>query len=335
MRHIPEAELHAYLDQALSRPQCVEIESHLADCSACHAARDDIAALRDQTTALLARLAPPASAAPSFDVLRYRSAAKASARRSGMQRWAWAASVLGSIGLGWAAADLFRGQQADAPPAAPVAATADSAAAPSRSDTPVPTVAQTAARDSGTPATSKAPPKVTAPRMIARQAPVSALSQPVPAVGPASEWETVSWDGAHAEAGGQTPPHIDGLPVVEVQVQKQKKSEAGQRPMMVVAQQLATGEVIRTIEGPANDVSRLLGRRVMTDPVPVARSDSARVDRTMTLQQDGRMLAITGAVPSDSLSAMMHRVNTELGRSDQAVPLPILPHHPHKPAGQK
>nr|MBA3556621.1 zf-HC2 domain-containing protein [Gemmatimonadales bacterium] len=47
MRHIPEDELHAYLDQGLSRTQCVEIESHLADCSACRACRDRIAALRD------------------------------------------------------------------------------------------------------------------------------------------------------------------------------------------------------------------------------------------------------------------------------------------------
>ena len=60
MRHIPEDELHAYLDQGLSRSQCVEIESHLAGCASCQAARDGIAALRDRTTALLARLAPPA-----------------------------------------------------------------------------------------------------------------------------------------------------------------------------------------------------------------------------------------------------------------------------------
>ena len=32
LRHIPEEELHAYLDQALSRSQCVEIENHLAEC---------------------------------------------------------------------------------------------------------------------------------------------------------------------------------------------------------------------------------------------------------------------------------------------------------------
>ncbi|MGH7585011.1 MAG: anti-sigma factor family protein, partial [Gemmatimonadales bacterium] len=59
MRHIPEDELHAYLDQGLSRSQCVEIESHLAGCPACSSARDEIAGLRDRTTALLGRLAPP------------------------------------------------------------------------------------------------------------------------------------------------------------------------------------------------------------------------------------------------------------------------------------
>jgi anti-sigma factor RsiW len=64
MRHIPEDELHAYLDQGLSRSQCVEIESHLAVCHMCRIARDGIAALRDRTTALLTRLAPPRSIPP-------------------------------------------------------------------------------------------------------------------------------------------------------------------------------------------------------------------------------------------------------------------------------
>ena len=72
MRHIPEDELHAYLDQGLSRTQCVEIESHLADCPSCQATRDGIAALRDRTTALLARLAPPRTIPPAFESLRRR-----------------------------------------------------------------------------------------------------------------------------------------------------------------------------------------------------------------------------------------------------------------------
>ena len=81
MRHIPEDELHAYLDQGLSRSQCVEIESHLAGCPSCQALRDGIAALRDRTTALLARLAPPPRVPPAFEVLRHRAAEVASRRR--------------------------------------------------------------------------------------------------------------------------------------------------------------------------------------------------------------------------------------------------------------
>jgi len=73
MRHIPEDELHAYLDQGLSRTQCVEIESHLAACPSCQAARDGIAALRDRTTALLARLTPQRGVPPAFEVLRKRA----------------------------------------------------------------------------------------------------------------------------------------------------------------------------------------------------------------------------------------------------------------------
>ena len=123
-------------------------------------------------------------------------------------------------------------------------------------------------------------------------------------------WRTVSWDGARAETGGEAVPHIDGLPVVQVQVQS---SEQGKRPLLVVAQQLASGEVIRTIEGPASDVSRLLGRRPMSDPEPADSSsrptDGRGADHAMAMQRGDRMLAITGKLPSDSLRAMIRRLN--------------------------
>src|SRR5262249_44027270 len=76
VRHIPEEELHAYLDQALSRSQCVEIERHLARCGSCKRHRDNIAALRDRTTALLSRIGPPTALPPSFAELRMRAAAR-------------------------------------------------------------------------------------------------------------------------------------------------------------------------------------------------------------------------------------------------------------------
>ncbi|HEV8177824.1 MAG TPA: hypothetical protein VGP44_09070, partial [Gemmatimonadales bacterium] len=130
-------------------------------------------------------------------------------------------------------------------------------------------------------------------------------------------WRTMSWAGAQAEAGDKLP-HIDGLPVVQVQVQA---GEQGRQPLMVVAQQLSSGEVIRTIEGPAQDVSHLLARRTMSDPVPAALSvgssrpnpvGAERIDGSMAMQRGDRMIAITGALPPDSLLAMIRRLNAEM-----------------------
>jgi hypothetical protein len=131
-------------------------------------------------------------------------------------------------------------------------------------------------------------------------------------------WRTLSWDGAQAETGDDLP-HVDGLPVMQVQLQA---GEYGKRPLMVVAQQLSSGEVIRTIEGPTSDVSHLLARRTMTDPDPSADSSAAgasaqkrgdsSADRTMAMQRGDRMLVITGALPQDSLLAMIRRMNAEM-----------------------
>jgi hypothetical protein len=127
-------------------------------------------------------------------------------------------------------------------------------------------------------------------------------------------WRTMSWDGAQAEAGDKLP-HIDGLPVVQVQLQL-LPTDQGKQPLMVVAQQLSSGEVIRTIEGPTNDVSHLLAQRA-SDPDPTfagtgSTSASGGPDRTMAMQRGDRMLVITGALPSDSLLAMIRRLNAEM-----------------------
>jgi hypothetical protein len=125
-------------------------------------------------------------------------------------------------------------------------------------------------------------------------------------------WRTMSWDGAQTEAG-RSVPHIDGLPVLRVQVQA---NDQGKRPLMVVAQQLSSGQVIQTIEGPAADVSQLLSRRTATSPdgrLSVTVTDaSPAADQAMAMQLGDRMLAITGALPSDSLRAMIRRINAEM-----------------------
>jgi hypothetical protein len=324
MRHIPEEELHAYLDQGLSRSQCVEIESHLAICPYCQASRDGIAALRDRTTALLAKLAPPRGFPPSFESLRRRASVEASARHRRLHQAAWAASLVAAIGLGWSANYVLTPQ-----PRTPVVATSP-AAVPA---VPTPSVTPTILRPEPKPRVAAEPP-TRRPRR--QQRPVAAPAESLPVVpAPTLElssidiprtdldveldgvWRTMSWDGAQAEAGDKLP-HIDGLPVVQVQLQA---SQQGKQPLMVVAQQLASGEVIRTIEGPTSDVSQLLARRTMTDPDPSAsgagdwirsKRPAGQTDHTMAMQRGDRMLVITGALPSDSLLAMIRRLNAEM-----------------------
>jgi Putative zinc-finger len=342
MRHIPEDELHAYLDQALSRSQCVEIESHLAECPACQATRDRIAALRDRTTALLARLAPARAFPPAFEILRRRAAQQASERRRRLQSALWVASLAVAVGLGWAGS-YFLG------PASPrqfpqrMAQVVNSRPKPQTraSEAPKPALAvrhpaaaapaAVALRDSVPRRAQARPPKVKQATREIRSDSATAAALAVLNASPALEltvldtsrseasefggmWRTVSWDGAQAEAG-QPLPHIDGLPVVQVQVQS---GEEGKRPVMVVAQKLASGEVIRTIEGPASDVSQLLAGHVMGDSGTIAlRTDSGAprreaVGQAMAMQVGDRMLAITGSLPPDSLRAMIRRLNAEM-----------------------
>jgi hypothetical protein len=335
MRHIPEDELHAYLDQALSRSQCVEIESHLAECPSCRATRDGIAALRDRTTALLARLAPPRRVPMVFEALRHESDLRASIRRRRIRAAAWAASLVLAVGTGWAAAALSRQepprQAAQAPVSPPsqqtVAVVETTPALPTQSPgarAPAKPALHPARAERSERPTERAEPAQPANRDVADlQAKLALLdvSAPVelapiePGADRAAEsggmWRTMSWDGARNETGDELP-HIEGLPVIRVQVQA---TDHGRRPLMVVAQQLASGQVIETIEGPANDVSQFLSRRVdgATALAPGEVGLPTAADQSMAMQVGGdRMLAVTGALPPDSLRAMIRRINAEM-----------------------
>jgi hypothetical protein len=338
MRHIPEDELHAYLDQGLSRSQCVEIESHLAGCSSCRATRDGIAALRDRTTALLSQLAPSRRFPPAFETLRGLAAQRVHTRRRQLRAAAWAASLVAALGLGWSASTMV------GPPRTSVASRTlppvAEAPPPTRADSVEarpPASAPARAAATPTPVRSEARREAARARTVARvdredslredsiRAAKLAVLDPAPALelsplddrsAPGEQfdglWRTMSWDGAQSEAG-QNLPHIDGLPVLRVQVQA---NDHGKRPLMVVAQQLASGQVIQTIEGPARDVSELLSRRTGTSAdggLSVSISDAApAADQAMAMQMGDRMLAITGALPSDSLRAMIRRINAEM-----------------------
>ena len=290
MRHIPEDELHAYLDQGLSRSQCVEIESHLAGCPSCQATRDGIAALRDRTTALLATPRSSAAAAPG---LRHPAGAGRGSASSARRRHD-AAGRLGREPRGGGRTRLDSElAHRSRPDRVARAAREPTAAPPSPLRGPRPpwpggTGARRALRGpSRRPAAAvDRTPQATPVRLelaagrprlgraidSAREDSIRAAKlavldpAPVLELTPLEErgsdqgeqlegmWRTMSWDGAQDETG-RSVPHIDGLPVLRVQVQATDQSK---RPLMVVAQQLSDGQVIQTIEGPAADVSQLL-----------------------------------------------------------------------------
>lgn len=286
MRHIPEEELHGYLDQALSRSQCVEIECHLAGCIRCRHTRDQIAALRDRTTALLGDLVSPISRRPTFAALMMQ----ANARRMELageaphsrfmttwsRRGAQAAGVALLIAVGWSARGFAPAAPAglgngSAQLAAAVGLDRLNAGSPLRGSF-LPTgsnearqQARPVASDQPDPGWEPDPIERTAPRRIAvAEAPgVATMALTVSshdATGSNAEfpaaglWRTVSWSEASALTGDEVR-RIHGLPVIEIQVLPLGKDE---RPLVMVVHQDASGRIIRALEGPADRLSEIL-----------------------------------------------------------------------------
>jgi hypothetical protein len=302
--HIPDDELHAYLDQALPRSRCVRLESHLAACPGCRTRRDATAALRDRTTLLLASLTPERKRIPpSFEELQRRSAARPAARFL-WRDLAWAASILFAVGVGYgmrsSAASPPSPVPADRTVAVVASSPATSAPAVAVADEPRARRERSAAPARGTAARTEereAMPAFTETPPPPRSTQISTDTLPRETAPTSGLWRTVPWTEAKEQMGSQ-PPRVDGVPVVEVQVQSGRDRQEGQ-PVTVVAQQLSSGELITTIEGPVDDVWALLSRRG-------DRGDTAGAE---TLRQGSRLLAVTGELPADSLRAMVRRVN--------------------------
>ena len=342
MQHIPEDELHAYLDQALSRSQCVEIESHLAACPRCQSMRDGIAALRDRTTALLAVLAPPVTLPPGIETIRARASGVVHGRQRAMRAGIWAASLMAALGMGWTA-NRWLGRSSDREASGvdqasirspdPAAAQLPSDPDSSRTSSPVTTetVARLDRRESAPlvvrdPVPEAADPTLTQasrrqPDSIAplQSVAVDPLPSPDPdSIGFASSnsgvlstdpglgemvtesmWRIVTIGDAEQESGAPVAA-VPGLPVVQVKVQGVQPNER----IVAVEQQLATGEVIRTIEGPAAHMSDLLARDGQRAALGQAPSNA--LEALMTMRFGDRMVALRG--PADSVRALMNRL---------------------------
>lgn len=333
-RHIPEDELHAYLDQALSRSQCAEIETHLSTCKLCQARRAAVAALRDRTTALLSGLAPrPVIVPPAFQVLRERQSRRLilAMWRARLQRASlWAAAVVAAVGAGWMARSVLDPHRTSvAPPVladAPVAPTASADVPPSatvpvdataeleRQATPMPI------REQGAPQLASRPPVprssravVPAPRLQLASVvtPVAYSSAPetrIPNRAASDDpfnrvWRIVPWEDA-LQIAGSSLPFIEGLPVVGVLFQP---GTGGERPTVIVAQQDQGGEIIQSIEGPVAKVDELLRRQATPD---MHASEYTRTPPDYVevpggaMRRSLRILTVTGRLAMDSLNAL-------------------------------
>ena len=345
-RHIPEEELHAYLDQALSRSQCVEIESHLATCGPCRNLRDEIAALRDRTTALLSTLAPSAIHTPPFAELRQEHLQRTARRQRIMRRSAWAASIVLALGFGWSArafapvgTDPVPAQGAEAAPVevatTPTTEPAGSLSVADHARQPEPTPAPPANR----PAASVTGPAVVAgasddgssaastpeadrfhtslaDRSLIDEPPLRVTSTILTAENELATdgvWRSLDWNGAREQSVDDWVPRVNGLPVVDVQVKE--SAEEDSKPLMVVSQRLSSGEVIRTFSGPAGEVTDLLARQpgqsVTASLHILDTEDSLAVGDSLMRyhsSESNRVLAIQGSISVDSLRTLLLRL---------------------------
>ena len=323
MRHVPEEELHAYLDQALSRSQCVEIETHLAACGHCRDSRDSVAAMRDRTTALLGRLQPrPLIIPPPFEALARRPGRfgfsvvwERRLRRAGL----WAASVAGAVGVGWGARSVLDPHRVSLAATPPAAASVVTASAPQVTPaeleqvaTPAPIQEHQARYVPSRPTADRRPSRVIpAPSFQLASSALGSHEMLITEATPVTPephapfdriWRAVSWEEALKVAGSGLP-FIEGMPVVGVLLQP---GAAGERPMVIVAQQDAGGEVIQSIEGPVAKVNDLLQRQTAPDihSSEPARTPPDYVDGAGGVRRALRILTVTGRLSSDSLNAL-------------------------------
>jgi hypothetical protein len=115
-------------------------------------------------------------------------------------------------------------------------------------------------------------------------------------------WRSVQWEEA-LQMAGSALPFIEGMTVVGVLVQP---GAQGERPMVIVAQQDASGEVIQSIEGPVAKVNDLLQRQAMPDvhASEVARTPPDYFDGPGGPRRGLRILTVTGRLPVDSLNVL-------------------------------
>jgi hypothetical protein len=302
--HLPEEEIHAWLDRQLSRAQSREIAEHLMGCLICRALEAEVRQLRDRSNELLAIAAPrringiPAAAresvGPSRAQLRRGSMVAAAAIALGLGSWAFTRDepVSGGprITTALVAPAIFAriGEFASN--------NGDSSAAPANA-------AQQ--RTLALAARATLSPRVIPARVV--HSPVAnrklQMVDPILGVGPGgSGWETTSLSKAREASPGGIA-HLDGVTVNAVRLQQ---SELGGRPTAMVRHVLQDGKAVWVIEGTVQElepITRVLEASGLTLSSPRrARPDYLGSDEEPI--RTTRMVAVAGFLPIDSLESI-------------------------------
>ena len=302
--HLPEEELHAYLDGQLSSSQRAEIAEHLLACLICRALEAEVRSLRDRSIALLA-IATPAEihGVPMPQRIRrrlvLRPAAAAAVALLAAASWLWtrpagdAAESGPALATAFVAPAILARLTAPAPRETPVIRTVANRRNLTRSFT----LASRAAM----------PPRVIPVRDVATTGQSNRLRavDPMIEVAPSDDgagWETATLEEARKLAAGSIA-HLRGISVNAVRLQP---SREGGRPTAMVRQLLPDGRVVWVVEGNTNDlgpVTRMLEASGLTlssarRALPDYLGTDAQPVRTV------RMVTVAAYLPIDSLEAL-------------------------------
>jgi len=353
MSHVDDGRFAAYLDGETDHTETTEIREHTEACANCRARLDDLRRVREQARAILRSSAPVSRQAPALAELaaraRVRESEAAQRRQLGqLRRFAWAASVVLAVAVGWYAREASFRPRAETVPrgavsldtAAPLVVSgepaevrrsvsgelASGAGGGTRVAAPAP-----ALRDEAKSVRMAPPPepdpRAEADRLAQREprleiappaaAPQARQAAPPELAGAANEpepWTPVDLGRATA-ALGQPPLIVPGLELLGY------ATHADQQGAVRVTQQLGD-EVLELIQvADAGQLERAAAE-VRAADAPAARGrvtapsapGAARMEPVIempggvTVRMSGVRVTGRAAIPADSLSALLRRL---------------------------
>lgn len=308
--HLPEEELHALGDGALSPAQRAEIAEHLMACLICRAAQAEVEALRARTEALLELAAPRTIARPHT----IRRAKPRVGRRLRPMMAAAAVAVIGGGAFSMLGTPLGPTGSGTLPPRLATAAVSPALLARSALgldstrgilvDSAVELESMVSSRRTLTLASHAA----MDPRVVTPLLPVTNVSgrklravDPMAAMDP-DGWVATPWAEARRVTRGAVA-HLAGYPVSAVRL---RDNEHGGRPTAMVRQILPDGRAVWVIEGAAEQIEGLTqlfaASGISMSTLLRARPDYVGTDEAPV--RTIRMVAVASYLPVDSLNAM-------------------------------